>query len=77
MLNLKCQVQNYAWGRTGTESLVGRIAASQGADVSEQKPYAEYWVGDHVNGTSSVLINKADLTQQILLEAEFLEQHDG
>ena len=49
LLKLKCAVQNYAWGKKGTDSEVAKLYASGDADaeVSEEKPYAELWMGTH------------------------------
>lgn len=56
MLKIKGSAKNYAWGRMGTESLVGRIAAKDHA-ITENSPYAEFWLGDHNNGACSVLVD--------------------
>ena len=56
MLRLKCCVQNYAWGKIGESSTVAQIVhASTGVAIDKDKPYAEYWVGTHVNGPSTVV----------------------
>jgi mannose-6-phosphate isomerase len=57
MLKLSCKVQNYAWGRPASDSLVAKIA---GQESDHTKPYAEYWMGDHVNGPSFVYIDYTD-----------------
>lgn len=58
MLKLQCKSQNYGWGKIGGESLVGQIHKMNfpNDDINE-KPFAEYWMGDHVNGPSQVLID--------------------
>lgn len=61
MFRLHCKVQNYAWGRQGSNSLVAQIDKStSGNEIDETKPYAEYWMGDHVNGPSQIFINAND-----------------
>lgn len=49
-LKLAGAVQNYEWGRKGSESLV----ASFVANPDPLKPYAEYWVGAHPKAPSTV-----------------------
>ena len=57
MFNLKCVAQNYAWGKLGSESLVGRIhQVNQPEEDIEGKPFAEFWMGAHVNGPSKIVI---------------------
>ena len=78
MLRLNCKVQNYAWGRTGSNSLVAQIESSnQNTDIDSSKPYAEYWMGDHVNGPSCVTIDAADTEQTDLIgHPEFSQAND-
>ena len=62
MLNLKCVAQNYAWGKVGSESLVGQIhKANDPTEEIEGKPFSEFWMGDHVNGPSKVIIDSNDI----------------
>lgn len=60
MLRLDCKVQTYAWGRPASDSLVAKIA---GQEHDTEKRFAEYWMGDHVNGPSCVMIDSNDLKQ--------------
>ena len=56
-MELKCQVQNYAWGKIGTKSLAAEFAANGRPDdfcVDGTAPYAELWMGTHPNGPSIV-----------------------
>ena len=55
---LRCAVMTYAWGETGTDSIVGRLAAANDRDfaIEHKTPYAELWMGTHPNGPSMVLI---------------------
>ena len=58
LLALKCQVKTYAWGKTGTDSLVAELAA-EGMDeleVNEGTPYAELWMGTHPSGPSMIML---------------------
>ncbi|XP_056005097.1 mannose-6-phosphate isomerase-like [Ostrea edulis] len=53
---LKCSVQNYAWGKVGKESEVASLqkAADPSWQIDESTPYAELWMGTHVNCPSKV-----------------------
>ena len=54
MYKLKCAVQNYDWGQIGSDSLVAKIFSANGGLVDENKKYAEYWMGTHINGPSYI-----------------------
>ncbi len=49
---IKGVVKNYAWGKTGTNSLVTRFIPKE--QVEEDTPYAEYWIGTHSEGAACV-----------------------
>ncbi|KAM7518539.1 hypothetical protein LguiB_017501 [Lonicera macranthoides] len=41
---LKCSVQNYDWGRIGSESTVAKLfSLNSKVEIKEDKPYAEMW----------------------------------
>jgi mannose-6-phosphate isomerase len=50
-------VQNYAWGKIGSDSIVARLnnASQPWEKIDEGKPYAEFWYATHPNGMSRVL----------------------
>ncbi|XP_065579969.1 mannose-6-phosphate isomerase-like isoform X2 [Artemia franciscana] len=48
-MELKCSVQNYAWGKLGSSSSVARLHKQ---NISEKVPYAELWMGTHRSGPS-------------------------
>ncbi|XP_036204996.1 mannose-6-phosphate isomerase isoform X4 [Myotis myotis] len=54
---LSCVVQQYAWGKMGSHSEVARLLASSDplARISEDKPYAELWMGTHPRGDAKIL----------------------
>lgn len=56
---LRCSVQNYDWGKKGTEgSEVARLyELNSGYDIAfeKKKPFAEFWVGTHGSGPSFVV----------------------
>jgi mannose-6-phosphate isomerase len=54
---LRCSVQNYAWGRRGKDSQVGRLYSLQSKlPLDDHTPYAELWMGTHDSGPSFVVI---------------------
>ncbi|XP_063099414.1 mannose-6-phosphate isomerase isoform X2 [Cavia porcellus] len=57
---LSCAVQQYAWGKRGSNSEVARLLASSDplARISEDKPYAELWMGAHPRGDAKILDNR-------------------
>lgn len=80
MIRLSCKVQNYAWGKHGSDSIVGRIAKKNQPELEESKefevtPFAEYWMGDHVNGPS--MIHVTDETCGFLGEDSFVQANQG
>ncbi|GAB5366055.1 hypothetical protein AAMO2058_001111400 [Amorphochlora amoebiformis] len=50
---LKCPVQNYAWGKTGSSSAVALLS---GQKIDEKSPYAELWMGTHHKGPAEVAV---------------------
>lgn len=53
LVRLRCSVQNYDWGRLGSESTVARLFSfNSGAEIQLDKPYAELWMGTHDSGPS-------------------------
>ncbi|KAF2299534.1 hypothetical protein GH714_032393 [Hevea brasiliensis] len=56
LLRLRGSVQNYNWGKAGTDSRVARLFAFNSASKIElDKPYAELWMGTHESGPSFLL----------------------
>ena len=64
--------QNYDWGKKGSSSVVAQLLSS-GYDkpISETQPYAELWMGDHMNGPC--FIRDSDGTR--LPITDFLVKH--
>ena len=54
MIKLKCNHQNYDWGKLGGESLVYKLRSFQTENLPIDKPYAELWMGTHPNLPSLV-----------------------
>nr|XP_018915642.1 PREDICTED: mannose-6-phosphate isomerase isoform X1 [Bemisia tabaci] len=67
MMELSCAVQHYEWGKAGSNSAVAVLR--QSADptflIDEDKPYAELWMGTHVNGPSIVSLDNVLLSDWI------------
>jgi len=55
MYRLFGKPQNYEWGKIGENSLVYQILKKNNREVDDTKPYAEYWMGTHQNGPSTIL----------------------
>ncbi|XP_053662607.1 mannose-6-phosphate isomerase [Anopheles marshallii] len=60
-------VKNYEWGKLGRQSFVAQLALSNNPQlkVEEESPYAELWMGDHVNGPAMVRSNSKGLDEVI------------
>lgn len=56
-MELQCTVQNYEWGKLGTDSTVAKLLSSANNNVSidSSKPYAELWMGTHPNGPALII----------------------
>ncbi|XP_038622860.1 mannose-6-phosphate isomerase [Tachyglossus aculeatus] len=57
---LSCKVQHYAWGKLGSDSEVAHLLTSGDplAQIEEDKPYAELWMGTHPRGDAVILDNR-------------------
>lgn len=75
MYELKCLAQNYDWGNKGSSSLVAKIITSAGNEsLNENKNYAEYWMGSHVNGPSTIkLKNNEEISLSTFLSTLGIE----
>lgn len=58
MYKMKCEAMNYAWGRKGENSFLSSILKANSIPVDQSKCYAEYWMGTHPNGPSSIYSSK-------------------
>jgi mannose-6-phosphate isomerase len=72
-MELNYKIQTYAWGRKGGESKVAALHANVNKNFKIEKnvPYAELWLGTHVNGPSS-LKNGDYLSKVITQHPEYL-----
>lgn len=66
-MELQCKVQNYDWGKLGHESKVAILLSSSdtSAQIDSDKPYAELWMGTHVNGPSLIIERNILLSEYI------------
>ncbi len=62
VLQLKCPVQPYPWGKKGSVSLVNRFAG-----VCADTPGAELWFGAHPKAPSEITINGLSVPLTVLL----------
>lgn len=53
-MELRCTIQQYAWGKYGWSSEVALLHSSGNPDltIDDATPYAELWMGTHPNGPS-------------------------
>ncbi|XP_063782448.1 mannose-6-phosphate isomerase isoform X2 [Pseudophryne corroboree] len=63
---LSCTVQDYAWGKHGSDSEVAYLWASGDStrQIKPDKPYAELWMGTHPKGDALIIDNR--VTQKTL-----------
>uniref|UniRef100_A0A182QUB9 mannose-6-phosphate isomerase n=1 Tax=Anopheles farauti TaxID=69004 RepID=A0A182QUB9_9DIPT len=61
--NVKC----YEWGKRGHRSFVAQLARANDEQlaVQDDQPYAELWMGDHVNGPARVKRNGLPLDEAV------------
>ncbi|KAJ8686633.1 hypothetical protein QAD02_022427 [Eretmocerus hayati] len=69
-MELECSVQNYAWGKLGSGSVVAQLLKSSTPEfvLEDDKPYAEFWMGTHPNGPSI-------LKQEQIPLSKFIEEN--
>ncbi|XP_055851546.1 mannose-6-phosphate isomerase [Episyrphus balteatus] len=62
-MELVGKVNNYDWGKLGTQSEAAKLAALNSADFNadENVPYSELWMGDHPSGPSVIKSSKEEL----------------
>lgn len=71
MLRLDCQVQQYAWGKNGSDSAVAKFKSGSEPSflINEGEQYAELWMGTHPSGPSTIhQNNEKQLLKDWLLE---------
>ena len=73
-MELKCEVQQYAWGKIGSDSQVALLAKNNtaGFEIQTSMPYAELWMGTHPNGPSRISKSNQLLDDYIKAQPEML-----
>ncbi|KAI8362583.1 mannose-6-phosphate isomerase, partial [Mortierella sp. GBAus27b] len=67
IFRLDYKVQSYDWGKLGSSSKAAKFASSSpGFVVDENRPYAELWMGTHINGPSTLY--ESDTTLESVLK---------
>jgi mannose-6-phosphate isomerase len=64
MYRLNNKVQNYDWGKLGSQSKAATLCNQGTLEINEETPYAELWMGTHPNAPS-LLITKQPLQEII------------
>ncbi|XP_035744143.1 mannose-6-phosphate isomerase-like [Vespa mandarinia] len=66
-MELICAVQNYDWGKYGTNSIVATLIKTANPEfvINEEKSYAELWMGTHPNGPSYLKEKNISLEEYI------------
>eukprot|EP00730_Choanoeca_flexa_P010065 TRINITY_DN15087_c0_g1_i1.p1 TRINITY_DN15087_c0_g1~~TRINITY_DN15087_c0_g1_i1.p1 ORF type:complete len:414 (+),score=111.46 TRINITY_DN15087_c0_g1_i1:36-1277(+) len=74
LIPLRCQVQQYAWGKIGADSAVAQLSKAGNPDfqLEEDKPYAELWMGTHVKAPSMAVVN-----DEVIPLSELLRKHEA
>eukprot|EP00595_Chromulina_sp_UTEXLB2642_P000419 CAMPEP_0196762298 /NCGR_PEP_ID=MMETSP1095-20130614/1701_1 /TAXON_ID=96789 ORGANISM="Chromulina nebulosa, Strain UTEXLB2642" /NCGR_SAMPLE_ID=MMETSP1095 /ASSEMBLY_ACC=CAM_ASM_000446 /LENGTH=212 /DNA_ID=CAMNT_0042112897 /DNA_START=77 /DNA_END=716 /DNA_ORIENTATION=- len=67
MLSLDCNVQQYAWGKNGSDSKVAAIKSGfdPSFQVKDNESYAELWMGTHPSGPSKIFNTNQPLKEWI------------
>ncbi|KAI8978925.1 phosphomannose isomerase type I [Pilobolus umbonatus] len=73
---LQGKTQSYDWGKLGADSKVATYASASGADVDDDQPYAELWMGTHPNGPSIVLDEEQKTLRDLIQENDQLSGLD-
>ncbi|CAH1155756.1 unnamed protein product [Phaedon cochleariae] len=66
-MELKCKIQNYEWGKKGSKSKVAILYGNVNEKfvIDEDVPYAELWMGTHVNAPSQIKDTEENLSSYI------------
>ncbi|ENN74580.1 hypothetical protein YQE_08833, partial [Dendroctonus ponderosae] len=77
-MELQCKVQNYEWGKKGSASKVAQLqkGANRQFEIDENLPYAELWMGTHVNAPSVVKTTDKPLADVITQHPEYLGEEE-
>lgn len=68
VIQLKCECNNYPWGKQGSKSLAAQLCSKtpgNGFELDESKEYAEMWMGTYPT-TPSYVLKTGELLQDVL-----------
>ncbi|PSN37566.1 Mannose-6-phosphate isomerase [Blattella germanica] len=73
-MELRCAVQQYAWGKYGQNSEVAALNSNGDPDfmIDDDMPYAELWMGTHPNGPSILKGSSQKLSEWIIAHPDSL-----
>ncbi|KAL1566600.1 mannose-6-phosphate isomerase [Salvia divinorum] len=78
IVRLRCSVKRYEWGKVGEESGVARLYASNsGEEIDGDEPFAEFWMGTHDSGPSTVVPNCQIRSAGVEREGGFKRDHSN
>jgi mannose-6-phosphate isomerase len=75
---LNCPAAEYGWGKQGSTSVVAQLKdADAEFTIDEAQPYAEYWMGTHVNGPAQVVLpaGKTPLREFLLKQPASMQNY--
>lgn len=74
VMELRCAIQKYAWGKRGRNSEVALLNYGGDPDfmIDDAMPYAELWMGTHPNGPSILKNSSQKLDDWIKAHPESL-----
>lgn len=74
IMELDYKIHTYAWGKKGKNSKVANLYANvnKSFKIDDKIPYAELWLGTHVNGPSSIKSLKTPLSDVFSKKPEYL-----
>lgn len=74
IIELKCSIQYYLWGKKGSDSEVSRLslAGEHIESIDEKQYYAELWMGTHTKSPSLIKSSGQKLNEWIINNKEVL-----
>lgn len=67
-------IKYYDWGKLGGVSEVAKLAAENHAaiEIGHEQTYAEWWMGDHVSGSSTLKSNGQPLSDVLRQDSSLI-----
>ncbi|KAF9438843.1 Mannose-6-phosphate isomerase [Entomortierella beljakovae] len=76
IFRLDCRAQSYDWGKIGSSSQVAKFASSSpGFAVDVNRPYAEFWMGTHPSGPSTLYQSEKTLESVLKANPDLLSPY--